>query len=232
MKLRKTLTLADKPLKLVEDDIRLYANAAGCAQFRVEATEPLRGIVQYSLGYSSQDKDQLYFTGYIESSHTVDNATQKIFCKELAAVLAVQRPISLRHPTLHNVLQAYCEQTHLEFIIPDKPYASVRVPHFQTLGSGYHGIDQLGAVFGIENYFWQPQPDGSVWLGSWDESRWSTRPAEIPENMFKDITVAGNKTIAAIPALRPGVQANGLYITSIELSEHEMVIQCGNSLKI
>jgi hypothetical protein len=232
MKLRKTLTLNDKPLSIVEDNIRLYTNAAGCAQFRVEASEPLRGIVQYSLGFSTQDKDQLYFTGYIESSHTVDSATQKIFCKELAALLAAPRPVSLRHPTLHTVLQAYSDQTHLEFIVPDKPYATTRVPHFQTLGSGYHGIDQLGAVFSIENYFWQPQPDGSIWLGSWDESRWATRSVDIPENMFKDITIAGNKKIAAIPTLRPGVQMNDLYITSVELSEHEMVIQCGKSLRI
>ncbi|SHJ72477.1 hypothetical protein ACQ0P8_16240 (plasmid) [Halodesulfovibrio aestuarii] len=230
MKLRKTLTIGGKAAKLVEEDIRLDVASPGRAFFRVRATEALSGIVQFSLGYSSQDKNQLFFSGYIESSHTVDTATQKIFCREMAAALNLRLPISLRHPTLKDVLAAYSDKTGLVFTVPDEPYATTRIPHFHTLGSGYHGMDQLGAVFGIEKYYWQPQPDGTVWVGSWNNSRWATRPVNIDEKVFTGVTAAGAKVLPAIPALRPGVFLNGQYLTSLQLTGHEMVIQCENSL--
>lgn len=226
MKLRKTLTVGGNVVSIVEDDVRLELGSSGRAMFRVQAAEPLRGVVQFSLGYSSQDKDQLFFSGYIESSHTVDTATQKIFCREMAAALRLQLPVSLRHPTLHDVLNVYSDNTKLAFTVPDKPYADTRIPHFHALGSGYHGMDQLGAVFGIDDYIWQPQPDGSVFVGSWNDSRWATRPVDIDEKFFTGVTTAGAKVLPAIPALRAGVLLNGKRVRSLQLCGHEMVVSC------
>ncbi|SIN72986.1 hypothetical protein [Halodesulfovibrio marinisediminis] len=224
MKLRKSLVIGGKQYNLVEDDVRLELNTSGRALFRVQSPRVLCGIVQFRLGYSSQNKDQLFFTGYIESSHTVDAATQKIFCREMAAALSFKLPISLRHLTLRDVLRAYTDKTDLAFIVPEQPYADRRIPHFHTLGSGYHGMDQLGAVFGIEDYFWQPQPDGSVFVGSWNHSRWATRPVDIEEKFFTGVTGTGAKVLPAIPALRAGVLLNGQRVNSLQLCGHEMVV--------
>ncbi|MCT4627962.1 hypothetical protein [Halodesulfovibrio sp.] len=229
MKLRKSLYIGGKLFDLVEDDVRLETNTSGRALFRVQSVKPLSGIVQLRLGYSNQNKDQLFFSGYIENSHTVDAATQKIFCREMAAALSFQLPVSLRHPTLHDVLCAYSDKTNLAFTVPEQPYATRRIPHFQTLGSGYHGMDQLGVVFGIEDYFWQPQPDGSVFVGSWQHSCWASRSVDIEEKFFTGVTAAGAKVLPAIPALRAGVLLNGQRLTSLQLTGHEMVIQCENS---
>ncbi|WP_027361090.1 hypothetical protein [Halodesulfovibrio aestuarii] len=224
MKLRKSLFIGGKPYNLVEDDVRLELNTSGRALFRVQSPCVLSGIVQFRLGYSNQNKDQLFFTGYIESSHTVDAATQKIFCREMAAALSYQLPISLRHPTLRDVLRAYTDKTNLVFTVPEQPYADRRIPHFHTLGSGYHGMDQLGVVFGIEDYFWQPQPDGSVFVGSWNHSRWATRPVDIEEKFFTGVTGTGGKVLPAIPALRAGVLLNGQRVKSLQMTGHEMVV--------
>lgn len=224
MKLRKSLYIGGSPYKLVEDDVRLELNTAGRALFRVQSPQVLSGIVQFRIGYSSQSKDQLFFIGYIESSHTVDAATQKIFCREMAAALSYKLPVSLRHPTLRDVLRAYTEKTDLVFVVPEQPYAARKISYFHTLGSGYHGMDQLGAVFGIEDYFWQPHPDGSVFVGSWQHSRWATRPVEIEEKFFTGVTAAGAKVLPAIPALRAGVRLNGQRIESLQLKGHEMVV--------
>ncbi|MFW5487380.1 MAG: hypothetical protein ACNI3A_02995 [Desulfovibrio sp.] len=125
----------------------------------------------------------------------------------------------------------YNEKTGLFFVVPEQKYATRRVPCFQTLGNGYHGLDSLGAVFGIENYIWQQQADGAVFVGSWNDSRWASRPVEIAEKLFTRVDANGAKVLPAVPTLRPGVRLNEQYLTSLRLAGHEMVVQCGKSLR-
>ncbi len=226
MKIRKTLTINDEKHDIVTEDIRLEISCTGRAVFQVKSDKALTGKVQYFIGYSTQNKDRLYFTGYIESSHKVDNAQQRIFCRELTGQLDKHWPVALRHPTLLQVLNHYTEKTGLVFIAPDKTYSSTRVPFFQTLGDGYHGIASLGAVFSIPDYVWQPQPDGRVFIGSWNETRWSTRPLEIAEKWFKRVLTDGSKCCPLIPGMRPGIQMNGQRVKLVQLKGHEMVITC------
>lgn len=226
MKLRKTLTISGKQCPLVEDDVRLDMSMAGRAQFRIQADGPVSGLVTFSLGYSSETADQLYFTGYVERSVTVDASTQRIFCRELVAVMNYHHPVSLRHPTLQDVIAALANRTGLSFVVPEERYASKPVAHFQTLGNGFHALDMIGAVFGIEDYVWQQQADGKVFVGSWQHSRWATRPITLEETVFTKVLANGSKQLGAIPALRPGIRLNGEYISSIQLTGHKMVLQC------
>ena len=100
MKLRKTLTVAGIGVKLVSDDLRLDLYAPGRNVFQVQSGAPLLGQVSFSMGYSREDKDQVFFVGYVEHSLTVDNTQQRLMCRELMGVLDVDLPISMRHPTL------------------------------------------------------------------------------------------------------------------------------------
>jgi hypothetical protein len=226
MKLRKRLTHSGSDLHLISCDVRLDLRTPGRAQFRVKSTAPLSGGVSLALGYSGQDTDVLFFVGDIESSHTVDGSTQRIVCRETAARLDAALPISLRHPDLHDVLAAYTEASAVRFAVPARSYAHRPVATFQALGTGYHGLDSLGGVFGIEDYLWQQQGDGSVFVGSWADSRWATRPIDIPDAWFTGTTSDGSRKLPAIPALRPGVLLGGQRVIKVQLAGHEMVVTC------
>lgn len=227
MKLRKTLTIDDKSVGLISEDVELSLFSPGRATLMVKSPEPCKGIVRLALGYSTQDKDQLYFMGYVETSTTVDGKQQKLMCRELTGLLYKPMPCSLRHPTLPEVVHWFADRTGLAFVVPDAIYAKWRVPCFQTLGNGFLAMESLGAVFGIKKYIWQQQGDGSVFVGSWDDSRWATRPTNLPEEWNSKVTADGRKVHPALPALRPGALLGGSIVTSIQLEGHEMVTKCG-----
>ncbi|MBI9080464.1 MAG: hypothetical protein JEY79_12075 [Pseudodesulfovibrio sp.] len=231
MKLRKTFYINDEQVKLVNEDVRLSLYSPGRAVFQVQHTKPLSGHVRLEVGYSTQDKDQVYFIGVIRDSQTVDNGQQRLRCRELTSVLYTRLPAALRHPTLQDVVQWYTDRTGLTFVVPDKAYAERRVPNFYTLGNGFHGLNSLGAIFGIENYIWQQQGDGSVFVGSWNDSRWATRPVVIPEEQFTKVTATGAKKAAVMPQLRPGAFLNEQYLVNVQLTGHEMVTTCEKKLQ-
>jgi len=230
MKLRKTLYVNDEPVKLVDEDVRLSLHSPGRAIFQVLSPSAMSGHVRLEMGYSTQDRDQVHFIGVIRASETVDGQQQRLRCRELTAVLYVKLPVALRHPTLMDVVQWYTDRTGLRFVVPDRDYAARKVPAFYAMGDGFHGLSSLGAIFGIENYIWQQQGDGSVFVGSWDDSRWATRPVSIPEEVFDKVTATGGKQSVVLPQIRPGVLLNGRFVVGVDLKGHTMVTTCSETL--
>ncbi|WBF68242.1 hypothetical protein LN040_03825 [Desulfovibrio subterraneus] len=231
MKLRKRLTVNGENVPLVDEDVRLELHAPGRGMFRVQSTAALSGFVRLYLGYSNQDADQLFFTGYVEKSVTVDAQTQRLMCRELTALLDAHMPVFLRHPTLADVLAAYAERTGLSFILGQGAYAARDVASFCALGSGHQGMDSIGAVFGIARYVWLQQGDDKVFVGSWDDSRWATRPVTVEERWFSACNADGGKTLPVLPALRPGVLLNGEYVRALQLQGENMVVTCAKQLE-
>jgi len=231
MKLRKTLSVNGTSVGLISDDIRLGLFSPGRAVFQVQASEALSGVVVYSIGYASQDEDHVVFAGYVERSMEVDRTQQRLACMELTGAMDAVLPISLRHPTLRDVAQAYAAETGLVFAIPDRPYATTRVSCFHGIGSGYHALDTIGDIFGISDYVWAQQGDGSVFIGSWQDSRWAARPLEIESKWFSEITAEGSAKLPVLPALRPGVMLNGDYVMKLQLAGQNMVVRCAKQLK-
>ncbi|WP_027179774.1 hypothetical protein [Maridesulfovibrio bastinii] len=229
MKIRKKLEIAGKEYKLVSEDIRLELSCSGRAVFQLQANEPVSGLVRFYVGYSFQDKDRMFFSGYVEKCYKVDNSQQRIFCRELAGVLAELCPVSLRHPTLKDVLEQYTQKTGLVFIIPEHGYSIKRVPYFQTIGSGFHGISSIGKVFQIDDYVWNPQPDGQIFIGSWKDSRWATRLLKVADKWFHRVLTDGSEVCPIFPALRPGANLNGRRVKQVRLKGHEMVVTCVKS---
>jgi len=230
MKLIKSLTVNGKTMGLVNEHVWLDMSTPGRADFTVRSAEPLTGIVQLAIGDAAQGSTIVFFTGFIAQSHTVDKAQQRIFCRELSAVLWATIPVSIRNASLKDILGIYSRKTGLSFFVPDKAYGATLCPRFQTIANGIHGLDSLGAIFGIKDYIWQQQADGKIYAGSWKDSRWSKKPFLVPETFFQDVQLDGTKTMQAIPGLRPGVQLNGQYITSLQLKEHFMVVTCEKQL--
>lgn len=225
MRLLKRLEIAGVEVPLVSEDIRLDIDRPGRAVFQVRAEAELSGLVSFAMGWHFDAALTLFFTGEVEHSTAVDSGQQRLFCRELSARLDAQHPLSLRHPTLREVLAAYAGRTGLRFILPDKPYASTRVPAFYGLGSGYHGMVNIGEVFGIEDYMWQAQGDGAVFVGSWADSRWPASPVSLPQEFFTRVT-AGMQTMTCVPGLRPGVVLNDRRVQSVRLAGHQMEVAC------
>ncbi|MGL1932166.1 MAG: hypothetical protein OCC45_10445 [Desulfotalea sp.] len=224
MKINKNITVNDQSLPLVKDHTAIDISTPGRADFTVQAKSALSGVVDFMVGTTSMVN---FFTGYIEKSITVDAKQQRIFCRELTAVLWNKIPVSARRVSLADVLSIYSRKTGLQF---RSEGGETPVPVFQTMGNGIHGLDSLGRVFGIDEYIWQQQEDGVVYVGSWQDSKWPDCNVPVPEELFTDVQLDGTKTIAVVPGLRPGMKINDNFITAIQLIGHEMVVKCETQL--
>lgn len=230
MKLHKRLTVGGTEYPIVSEDVRLDIDRPGVAIFQVLADSQLSGKVEFSLGWNIQSELTLFFTGEVATSTPVGYKQQRLLCRELSARLDNTKPVALRHPTLKEVLAKYAELTELSFIVPEKPYADTKVPAFYGLGSAYHAMQNLGAVFHIDDYVWLTQGDGKVFAGSWEDSRWKGKEVEIPRAVFKKASADGLCAMPAAPAIRPGCVVNkdagGGRVVSVSLSGITMSFKC------
>ena len=110
MKLHKKITVAAQPYPLVSEAANLNLFTPGRAVFTVQADQAVAGIVIFSAGYNP-DQVKPWFIGYVETSTQVDNKQQRIFCRELTAVLFPRRPLALRDVNLKQILAAITQAT-------------------------------------------------------------------------------------------------------------------------
>ncbi|WP_055128635.1 hypothetical protein [Pseudomonas mediterranea] len=223
MKLHKVLAINGAPIALVKEDVRLDVTSPGRANFTVQSTTPLKGLVTLDIGYN-QSTLQRHFIGYIERCTAANAIEQVLFCRELAAVLANPLPMNLRHVDLRTVLAEISEHTGLRFRVPDQAYASFKVPYFYSLAAGYQAMDSLAQVFGITDFIWQQQGNGEIYVGSWVDSFFGARaPLQIPRELFDGYQGNQSAMVAAVPGLRPGARINtGERITSLGLEQDKM----------
>jgi hypothetical protein len=225
MKLDRILSIAGQDYDVVEEHVILELSTAGRANFTAiidDAQINPFDLVTFETNYSRYDTLQRLFLGYVESVFRVDSRQSRIFCRELSGVLAYPLPLSMRHPTLTDVLQEISDKTSgIEFAIPDQPYATTKIPHFNNIGSGYNALSAIGSVFKIEDYVWQQKDDGSIYVGAWADGEY--QDLEVDDDLFDD---AENQsaTIIALPTLRPGMNLNGARIKQVEFSENTMQV--------
>lgn len=221
MKLHKLLTIGGEPYSVIGDDVRLNLFNAGRAMFKVKSKVALSGLVRFSVGFEPE-KTLPFFTGYIESSSPVDAEQQSIFCREFGGALNQRLPLALRHCTLPDVLSAISKVSKIPFSPAVADYSTRKVASVNNMGLGYGLMDQLGQIFSIQQYLWQQQADGSIYVGSWADSLYSTRPINIPQKFLKAAGVGNRATIPVLPALRPGTLFNGQYLTALQFSGSNM----------
>jgi hypothetical protein len=226
MKLHKVLTIAGQVYPLIKDEVRLDIKSPGRATFTVQAGESLKGLVTLDIGYNERTL-QRHFLGYVERSTAANSTQQLVACRELASILANPLPLNLRHVDLQAVLAEISDKTGLGFRVPDKAYAKVKAPFFYSLAAGYLAMDSLASVFSIPDFIWQQQGDGEVFVGSWADSFFGTRPAlQLPVELFDGYQGNQSAMIAPLPGLRPGATINqGERITSVTLAGNQMAIK-------
>jgi len=227
MKLNRKLYIADQTPQVIEERVVLQLNSPARAQFVIYSPNlqpTINQAVAFDIGYNQQDNSQRLFLGYVEKVVPQVSGKYQLFCRELSAVLNNPLPLSLRHCSLKTVLKAVHEKTGLNFSIPEQDYSENLIANFFNLGNGYQVMQQLGKVFKIPDFIWQQQGKGIIYVGSWAQSRWANREVVLPADVFNQQSAQNSAKILAIPALRPGVELNGLRIDQIEFSGNHMVI--------
>ncbi len=223
MKPLNRLYLSGDETPATDVNIMLELSAAGRGFVTVKTENDYAGkLVRIDAGYP--ELLLRYFTGYVERAQPSANGFQRLLVRELVGVFERNWPCSFQHPTLRTITDYLQKESGLTFDVPAAAYADKPIPHFTHSGTGYQLLVNLGNVFSIPDYIWQQLPDGTVFVGSWQDSLFADKPVEIP-NEFASGQAGGNSmTIPMVQSLRPGVKANGNRITKVNLNNEDMTL--------
>ncbi|WP_310803224.1 hypothetical protein [Shewanella baltica] len=205
--------------------LMLKDNSPGNCQLKVKSAPNKLDIVAVDLGWG--EMIDRVFIGYVERVMPAEAGWSLIFCREVAASLAFNLSVMLRHPTLRQVISEISEQTGLEFVLPDKPYADTAIPCFYGDTSGYAMLDNLGRTYKVPDFIWQQQGNGKIYLGSYQDSFWHDKPIIIPNNLMTNHQAGKTVSMPAAPMVRPNVTANNERIKSVEFKGANMTITWG-----
>ncbi|MFU2081982.1 hypothetical protein ACLQ9N_05140 [Gallibacterium anatis] len=164
-----------------------------------------------------------YLQGFVEQEQDEQPGYKKLLIKENAAKLERSLNCSIRHATLNDVCAFVTQQTGIAVKTPAQSYATTPIPNFTHSGSGYQLINKLGDLFNIPKYIWQQSPDGSIYVGSHNDSRWASRAITVDS---ADMLASGSNTITLpiYAAIRPGAIINNQVISKTELVGDELVL--------
>ena len=226
-RLSDSLTIGGNPVtNIISKQVQLDLYSAGRAKFEVVTEQEPSGVVELHIGYELTNMTP-YFLGVIESKHQA-NGRWYLTCRELLGALAFQSALSIRHATISQVLNAL--DNLLEFITPDADYMQITLPMFYHAGTGIQALKQIGQCWQIPEFIYQQRPDGKIYVGSWQHSRWAqTTIDDYTEHSIKTTSSTSGEVIA-IPKLRPGLKLNGRYIQEVTLQNDRMQIQWSNRL--
>ena len=163
----------------------------------------------------------------------MDVKQQRLNVKELSSIMSMRMPISLRHPTIKQVISYLSGISGIEFILENADWNLSSIPNCINVGSGYELLDWIGKELKINKYIWNCQPDGKIYIGSWNGSKFGQVLMEIPSQLTTQSSITG-ATIPIIPQYRPGLNVKfganqQTIITSIEISSTDMRLKWNNN---
>lgn len=214
----------DTKVELKEHWVMLKAKTPGTCQITIKQNNDIKMFDQVvvDLGWGSMI-DRVFF-GYVERVMPSVNGWVTLFCREMAAALSYNFNVMLRHPTLKQVTDELTKESGVEFIIPEQDYAQTSIPCFYCDSSGYAILDNIGRAFKINDFIWQQQGNGKVFLGAYTDSFWYEKNITIPNGMLTNHQAGRTATMPAAPMIKPNVTANDERITAVEFKETIMII--------
>lgn len=223
MQIIKTVQLDGEEVQLQSENILLELNASGRGFITVRTDKPCKDkSVVIELG--EFDHFFKWFSGYVEEEQPAENGYKRLFIRENVGKFEKPLHCSLRHVTLKVLCDWITGQTGVEFVVPSKPYADKPIPLCTHAGSGYQLLNSLGRLFNIPNYIWQQAADDTVFVGSWEDSKFAEENIEIDE---LESLSQGSKmmTIPVNAGIRPACLVNGNRITKVRLHGLEYEIE-------
>lgn len=223
MKIIKTVLLDGKDVALQSEHIILELNNSGRGFLTVETDEPCVGkSVVFEMG--EYDAYYKWFEGVVEQEQAAENGYKRLFIREKVAIFEKPLNCSHRHITLKALCEWLSNERGLPFKVPEAEYSDKPIPLFTHNGSGYQLLHNIGRQFQIPNFMWQQSPDGSVYVGAWEHSRWAERPVEIGSGETLE-QMSNSITIPITARLRPGSLVNGKRIQRVRLNGDAYVLE-------
>ena len=222
MKLNKRIFINGEQRKLVSEQVILELSAGGRATFVIEGEVKESQLVELQIGY--QDDYKAYFDGFITKAQPAQNGFTRFIARERSGLLAARWPISIQHPTVSEVIEQLSFETGLKFVLPEQDYIYHRIPNFTSQGTGYQLLNNLGRAFSISDFCWYQQTDSTIYLGSFADSRWQSRPVPLETELSKKQRGGESMTLAVIPSVRPGAIINQKRITEVHFEKDEMTL--------
>lgn len=223
MKLNKRIRVNGEERKLAKEQVILELSAGGRATFVIEGNVSKHSLITFDIGYQSDYK--VYFDGFVTRAQPAQNGYTKVIARERSGLLAARYPVSIQHPTASEVLEQLSFDTGLNFVFPDSAeYMTTRIANFTSQGSGYQLLNNLGRAFNINDFCWYQQTDGSIFVGSYADSRWATRAVDLPDNLTVGHMGGQSMTVSVLPSVRPGVIINGNRITEVHFENTDSTL--------
>lgn len=217
MKVIKRCYLDGEEVELESERFILELSNAGRGFVTVKTDKPCRHkSIVFELG--EYDAFYRWFDGFVEREAEAEKGYKRLFVREKSAIFERIFNCSHRHITLADLCQWLSKESGLVIKYPDKPYSQAPIPLFTHHGNGYQLLHSIGRLFNIPEYIWQQSPDGSVFVGSWQDSRWAEKGREIEISAAE--TLSRTATALTIPInarIRPGFMVNGQRITKVFL---------------
>lgn len=231
MKIIKKCILDGQEVDLESERFVLELSNAGRGFITVRTDKPCKGkSVIFEMG--EYDAFYRWFDGFVEREADAEKGYKRLFVREKSAIFERTFNCSHRHITLAELCKWLSTESGLIIKYPEKEYSNKPIPLFTHHGSGYQLLHSIGRLFSIPEYIWQQSPDGSVFVGSWHDSRWAEQGREI--EVGADETLSRTATALTIPInarIRPGFLVNGQRITKVSLEgdDYELEWQLLNS---
>lgn len=218
-----TLRIGQQDVAVSDLHLMLELSACGRGFITVQTDADCSGqVVRLDMGYNNNV--YRWFTGFVERCQPAENGSQRLFVREMVGIFERAWPISQQHPTLRTVTDELAKNAGLAFVLPAAGYVDTPVPHFTHSAAGYQILNNLGRIFGITDYVWFQFPDGTIYTGSYADSRFAASPVDIPDEFIKTAAAGNTWTLAGIPAIRPGVIVNGRRITTVRIENDTMTL--------
>lgn len=223
MKIIKTVILDGQQVELQSEHIILELNNSGRGFITVLTDQPCVGkSVVFELG--EYDAYYKWFDGFVEQEQPAENGYKRLFIREKVAIFERVLNCSHRHITLKALCEWLAAERGLPFRVPDETYSNTPIPLFTHTGSGYQLLHNIGRQFQVPHFMWQQSPDGSVFVGAWEQSRWADRPIEIDSDSTID-QMSNSITIPITARIRPGSLVNGKRIKKVTLKGDDYVLE-------
>lgn len=222
MKIIKTCEIDGEALPLAAEEIVLEMNNAGRGFVTVRTDKSCLGksavffLGQYEHYYK-------WFNGIVEREQIAENGYKKLFIREKVAIF--ERPLncSHRHISLRDLCAWLTRQTGIPVKVPQADYADTPIPLFTHAGSGYQLLHNIGRQYQIPDYLWQQSPDGSLFVGSHQHSRWAGKNILLDERITLN-RGSNDMTIPISASIRPATVVNGNKIQKVILKGDDYVL--------